>query len=754
MKTSLTFAITFALGAGCLAAEDPPTGELEQRLTLAAPVIADVVDAGSAMGSHYLTLWGTFPAPPSDECQVVSTWRDGTALDPADGCHAVDVRCNGALIQPAVITGYVAATGQINVAFPDRPAASRCTVIVKRFSEDDGDAPVASNETWVGTPTSIVALSAPALEIRSVTDLGTVSGTHSFDVYGAFPRGPLPTDDWHNFAPVVRCGGGFLTGQTTGGSAPTRIRIAFADATPTVSKSCTFEIRRTADQAQSQRWHQRIDGTAPSLNSRIGAYFWGRFQSGPLEAGNVAATGYQRIRNAGIVGPIRIAMGPKQRGNPARGNSPALNAYNINWAPCPEGTNPGTPQNVPAQFLPCAAGLPAFQAMFDLVPPATKIIITAMDSTSSGDNEREHARYVDDAWLSVTANYNLVKAEYYQLALKLLDTRTGRPNGRTFIIANWEGDNLLYCGGVYGVVAGWDFDTCPVLALEGRKEALIKWMTARKQGIAEAKAARPEITDVSIDDGVEFAAYALVKECGGDQMTCPDLPDVLHDVVPEVLPKYALYSAWESLGNGRFEGDLYLISQFLAPYNTINIVGEWGMPGYDNLTGDRPIPTWVFKEVTRAFLRSSFQSAVTWHAYPADDEMSHLLDHDGDEMPSGMTALRAGTVAPPASSPLMVARAINGAGTTGGKRYFEVWGDFTNGHDVVAYVRCHNDLFAYVGTQVYRDTHQVNFWITDPAPGTEMWCVAYLQDTVTTAWRSNDVGPAFSCGLPTCRRFR
>jgi hypothetical protein len=541
-------------------------------------------------------------------------------------------------------------------------------------------------------------------------------------------------------------------GPVAGGAPPGQINIAFPDPSPVASRSCTFEVRRNHDLAQTPRWYQRVNGQTPPIDARIGAYFWGGFEPAQNQLGDAAWNGIGRLRDAGIVGPVRLAMGPKQRGNPSMGNPPSYNVYNIDFSPCPVGTSPGTPQNVPAPFLPCAVNLPAFQRAFDRVPATTKIIITAMDSTSAGDNETELRRFVNKTWMETPANYALVRSEYQAMAENLLLSRHGKANGKTFVIANWEGDNLLYCGGVYAVMKHGDFQGCPGGANEDfafNKDGLVAWMRARRDGIALAKAAHPMITDVAVDDGVEFAVFGLVKECGGNT-PCPVRPDVLHDVLPAVQPRYALYSAWESVGNGRIDEDLRAIATFLAPYGTTNIVGEWGFPGFDNNNGVLPLHTWLLKETTKAVLRSSFDSATTWHGFPVVDQMDHLLAHDGDEMIVGMTALRAGALPPPVTSPRIQIVALDEASRANDRRYFELWGSFATGHDYVPKVKCNGDT-VFDGAQEYRSAAQVN--ISIPESHADQWCVFYLVDATDPAVRSNDIGPYHTCWGQPCPRY-
>jgi hypothetical protein len=178
-----------AIAAGSCTGDDR-LGMAEAPLA-AVPVINAVTDAGSFQGSHYLTLWGSFPAD-STGCTSQPLWERGALLTPSTGCYAVDIQCNGALIQPAVITGYSASF--INVAFPDRPTGSRCTARVKRSLHSDvvAGGVKLSNESWPGNvhpgqPSPIAPLQPPPLETVGSIDRGITAGLHYYELYGRYP---------------------------------------------------------------------------------------------------------------------------------------------------------------------------------------------------------------------------------------------------------------------------------------------------------------------------------------------------------------------------------------------------------------------------------------------------------------------------------------------------------------------------------------------------------------------------------------
>ena len=514
------------------------------------------------------------------------------------------------------------------------------------------------------------------------------------------------------------------------------MQVALAD--PSGAGSCAFQVTRTVDGAATPVWYQRVNGPMPPMNVRLGAHHRGGFQPDVLAGNDPVRASIRRVRDTGIAGPIRLVMAPQQRGNVT------ANVYDVDFSACSES----------APLLPCLAALPRFQNAFDEVgygPDVPPIVLTTWDSTSggaTGDDPdcpgTEGHCFLDEAWM--TANYAAVRAEYAALAGVLYQTQGGK-GGRTFVLINWEGDNSIYCGSSYLFAKG--ALACPAspdgASVSSRFAAFTSWFHARQDGMADARAQyAAKFPDVQVEDGIELNSFSALTDAG--------YPSVLHDIIPVLRPVYASYSAWESLGAGRFEQDLDALGANLAQLGIIGIVGEFGQSGVD---GPKVSPVgpptsfpWLFGEIVRAALRSPVQLLTIWEPYSSADLTDSVLSGEGVELDS-MRLLRA-AAAPPAYVP-SASFAIGGVtevAPVGGRRQYVLEGAFPSG--AVPHVRCDSDdeLGAVAASQA-ESALQVS--VADPYPGSNRYCVFYVSAGGDPSTRGDDYGPVLSCpanGVP------
>ena len=139
--------------------------------------------------------------------------------------------------------------------------------------------------------------------------------------------------------------------------------------------------------------------------------------------------------------------------------------------------------------------------------------------------------------------------EYSQFAYKLIRSHAG--SGKTFIVSNWESDNLTYCGSAYLYVSSPQFrqrcDADYEVIYGGNRgpaESLLglrKWFGARSEGIAQGRlqAAEENYAGVTVYLAPEINSVRDLRELG--------LASVLTDVLPFVQFDYVSYSCWESL---------------------------------------------------------------------------------------------------------------------------------------------------------------------------------------------------------------
>lgn len=190
------------------------------------------------------------------------------------------------------------------------------------------------------------------------------------------------------------------------------------------------------------------------------------------------------------------------------------------------------------------------------------------------------------------ANTDKIQQEYSDFAGYL----AANFPSKTFIVANWEGDNDIYCGGAYGATAA----KCPgyLKALEG----FTSWINARTAGIKASGAS-------NVFSAVEFNIVRDLRSRG--------LPSVLYDVIPNVEADYFSYSSYESINpyyvtdiKSRFKEDVGTIRDVLssAGKNSDNLViGEYGFN-----QGDREDTKNLLTLVNQAIAETNIKYAFVW----------------------------------------------------------------------------------------------------------------------------------------------
>ena len=152
----------------------------------------------------------------------------------------------------------------------------------------------------------------------------------------------------------------------------------------------------------------------------------------------------------------------------------------------------------------------------------TTVIITAYDGAAWGTCGLGNATF------SSPVNTTAVSQEYAEFATYLNKIAPSK----TFILANWEGDNAAYCGSASDFMAG-------SVSCKNYGQVVLNWLTtwfnARHAGIHST-------TSSNVFDAIELSSVNSLKSAG--------LPSVLYDLSSQVHPDYYSYSCYESLASG------------------------------------------------------------------------------------------------------------------------------------------------------------------------------------------------------------
>ena len=202
-------------------------------------------------------------------------------------------------------------------------------------------------------------------------------------------------------------------------------------------------------------------------------------------------------------------------------------------------------------------------------------------------------------------------------------------NNKRFIVSNWETDNYIY---------GEKLVEPPEVS-ERRIRALTLWFQLRQEGIREGRecAADQDWTGVEVNDAIEFKYIYYAKEykdCGDEYVG-----DTLHNIIKDVKPDYASYSAWESTERGRLFDDLLTAKQILHSEtngHTQLIIGELGVTKHSLPSSPSQDPSveskaWRYVQFVHAAIRAEIPVIILWKAW--DDfginEGEGLFNGDG-----------------------------------------------------------------------------------------------------------------------------
>ena len=701
--------------------------------------INGIVEQSSFQGHRYVELYGSFPQRPGVTCGAVP-WG---ITHPS--CYAVDTYCNGGFV-PTYID-YMS-SGQINVRFWELPTDTRCTFSTKASWED--------RQTANSVTSAVEPLNPPHIEIFGVNDLNITAGRHYFEIYyqtDAF----IPNPSTGGIAVSVSCDGASAFAATVmPGGDQFHININYPDVG--IPKSCGFHLERTMDGQYSPFWRQQVN-VRPALDSKIGSYHWGGFTPDYHKRQDSLKWAVQALRETGLRGPIRVVMDPKQNVPLGMPN----NNYNI-------------PPDAAGYHLGRAARRSQFANAFAQAGPNSRFFITALDGACQG-------KLADLTFMSNVVNQAAIKQEYKDFALALFELHRG--SGREFIISNWEGDNTLFGFGRvqrgpstfeppmsessitvpleyakrYGVFAPSDVQA----AVRDRRLAMTKWFQLRKEAIDEARveATSRGWTNVFVNDAIEFSIFRIAQErilgraindfnlCPVYPAGCtvPDQQDVLRGIVPVVRPRYAFYSAWETINAGRADEELKTIAEFVNPMGITLGVGEWGrqQSNDDVPLGNGQWNDWLLKETTRAMMRAPITAATTWEAFTSVDLQDGLLSLQGLETKS-MRALRAGAVQS-IGSPDFNIRAVQDSESLANQYVLTFYGSYVSpSSDMQVYARCGNDLWITGSTFTRTTTLVQTVFVNPPASmGQDKFCVFKIASPSRT---SKEIGPYRLCRGP------
>lgn len=254
-------------------------------------------------------------------------------------------------------------------------------------------------------------------------------------------------------------------------------------------------------------------------------------------------------------------------------------------------------------------------------PNIEVMVITAYDGASFGDCQSH--RYLDPAFYT-QRNRAALNAEYSEFTLYLY--RRFRSSHKRFLLANWEGDNAVYCGAAYRYAQDASFrQLClanyqssvgvasPDVALQGMK----LWLQARYEGIAEGRrrAEAEGMGGMRVYAAPEINAVRCLRERG--------YGSVLYDVLPYVRFDYVSYSAYESINaadpGATLRQDLNLIRDTVG--STAIFLGE---SGFSRKHWGPQAVTRV-QDVLKAALDWGVEYVIHWQLFDQTEDVSFGL---------------------------------------------------------------------------------------------------------------------------------
>jgi hypothetical protein len=225
----------------------------------------------------------------------------------------------------------------------------------------------------------------------------------------------------------------------------------------------------------------------------------------------------------------------------------------------------------PQESLVDVLNAPEYQAAFNN-PYLTTYVLTVVDRTACANNGR--------AYIDPGLDFSGVVADYRDLTVQLYSRYHG--TGKTFIVSNWEGDNIVYCGYAYGYATNQNFqDACdanyPVLYKgvadrDAGMNGFLAWIRARQQGVQQGRDASAGFTDnVQVAYAVEFNIVNALQN-GGFRNVLSEAQNVSHD--------FLSYSAYESTNVSADQLRTDLQNRNIDP--TKLIIGEFGYSEHGN----------------------------------------------------------------------------------------------------------------------------------------------------------------------------
>jgi len=322
-----------------------------------------------------------------------------------------------------------------------------------------------------------------------------------------------------------------------------------------------------------------LAATAAAANGFVGAYIWG----GAIDAHSGIQRFYDTVNSAAVNGftAIRFKIGPSQSSD-----------YNISPDSCSSNKTLG-----------CYAG-EMFNSPVWNNPGITTIIITALDFTAYIAEGGSNSGYFDTSTLS--ANQAAIEAEYVGL-FNALKTRFGSRSIQ-FVLTNWEGDNLIYCGSAFNYASSATFAaSCTHPNSETNAQAaagLVTWFGYRDAAIATFLAANPGF---NLIQAPEFNVYSMFNAgCHGYCTAATDT--VLSQIGVAGGRAYCSYSSYDTQGG---PGAAYLASiQGILTTCTHMMVGE---AGYDLLTNSQATDIALFQGLAQVNAQAGVIGVIPWH---------------------------------------------------------------------------------------------------------------------------------------------
>jgi len=339
-----------------------------------------------------------------------------------------------------------------------------------------------------------------------------------------------------------------------------------------------------------------LSPVAASAEGFVGAYVWG----GMIDTHVGIQRFYDTVDSALNNGftAIRFKLGPGQ-----------ANDYGITPDPC-----------YGIKTLSCYA-----QVMFDSPvwdnPKLTTVILTALDFTAYLNEGGSNNGYVDT--YNLAAHQAAIEAEYTGLFNVLQQRFAGR--NVQFILSNWEGDNVVYCGSSYNYATNPAFAAkCVHPNNESNAQAaagLVTWFGYRDQAVAAFVAANPSI---NLIQAPEFNAYSMFDSgCHGYCNAATDT--VLAQIGAAGGRGYCSYSSYDTQG---VPGSTYY-SSITGILKTCKhmMIGE---AGYDMAVKPQSMDLGLFQELYEIDTTAAI-GVVPWHyADPANSPTKYgLVDHTG-----------------------------------------------------------------------------------------------------------------------------